>query len=168
MKEPHRSDTACKRQTCGNERGKAPHSGCNQYPKPHTVCTSSFLAGTSAMHTSGSFWVKTQSLSISSEEGWPGKLLLDCHVVMAAQWAACKENLPAWCSQHHPYSRGMCSQAGPDGATRSSDSFPLLMLSTGSFTTRPDQNFLPCCFLTIPPASPQPLLATAKPSPLLL
>lgn len=88
----------------------------------------------------------------------------------AARWIArgygsavsCSWGKPAWCSQSHPFGRGTCSQEGSAGATRSGDGFPAL--SRGSFTARPDQNFLPSCFPTTPPAS---AVAVAKPSPLL-
>lgn len=81
--------------------GTTSHSGCNRPPKPHTVCTSSSLQGTSALHTSGSFWVKPQGLSTLCKERWLGDLLLDCHTVTAVWWAASEENLPGALSTIH-------------------------------------------------------------------
>lgn len=92
------------------------------------------------------------------------------HPVRRGAWASCLSTAhgycclfsawgkPAWCSQHHPWGRVTWPQAGPAGATRSSDNFPLLMLNMGSSTARPDQSFLPWYFLTSPPGS---LAATA-------
>lgn len=74
-----RSDTACKRQTGVWKRGaKAPRLACNQPRKQCTVCTSSWLAGTLALHSSGSSGVKPRGLSAPCEESWPGELPLHC------------------------------------------------------------------------------------------
>lgn len=149
------------RQACGNERGKTPRSACDQPPKSRIVCVLPSLVGTPAPCTSGTLNAGPWH-SLRGEVAWWDATRLIAHGYGSA--VSCSGGKPAWCSQSHPFGRGMWSHEGSAGATRRSDGFPVLMLSMGSFTAWPDQNFLPSCFPTTPPAS---VVAVAKPSPML-